>query len=194
MKDYYTSFKLNDIQYGIYLEICDIDNEVEMFTTIHAFTDKAEELNRLDFPNIDEALDYCKKKYSVTHEMWGERPVFQKEVKYKFQHPFYGPGMPTVLQNSKAQLRVSFTESTPETEDWPKQKHKIDIMGTKEGLKYLAYRLLECADSESFDEFYHEHYCESDSNLELTLHGPKYFEVSEDTVNGDTTLIIESDT
>lgn len=140
-----------------------------------------------DFTSVEEALDYCRTKYSIETDDWRRVLPFILDFRIEYDVTHTGTPQPVLLspQGGELVFRVTAdpTSSPPDT-----STYDLQICGTKEGLRRMAAWLLLCAESERFDLEYHRHFergQEAEGNASVTLRCPTYLNILRDVAQKD---------
>ena len=127
-----------------------------------------------DFASLENAQSYCLSTYGVAKSDWTDKPKLSQNFEFEFALSDYGVPQPHTIGFPGAKIKVVFAPAPSVAGD--PQPNQIEISGNAAGLRMLAAQLLLCADSHTYDPWFHIHFKSDASNLEMTLYAPSYFD------------------
>lgn len=154
------------------------DESFTLFIYSNYYSFERTERLREFFNTLEEAFDYCQRKYEINVREWQSEVRFTQNFLFEYGVTSLGTPQPYLFGFENGQIIFRLRKDRESFDN--KTTLSLDICGNREGLQRLAALLLLCADGESYDKFFHIHLEDEEdflrSDVEVTLRSPSYFE------------------
>lgn len=132
-----------------------------------------------EFVSVEEAMDFCRRKYSIEKGEWQSIAPFTLDLHIEYGLTHTGTPQPVLSYPQGGAIAFRVTEN-PRGSNPDGSPYDLEICGTREGLRRLAAWLVVCAESEHFDAEYHHHFengTETEGNTSVTIRSPQYLNI-----------------